>query len=54
VFDLIQSFLNYFILLELSLIDSSNLKKNQLLDDFFGCKNRICHHELKLSAENNG
>ena len=39
---------------EMALVNSHNLLQKQLLNVFFGCKNRVCHHNFKLDAENNG
>ena len=51
---LIKCFLNYVIFSESFLVNSHNLLQKQLLNVFFGCKNRVCHHNFKLDAENNG
>ena len=52
--NLIKSFLNYVIFSESFLVNSHNLLQKQLLNVFFGCKNRVCHHNFKLDAESNG
>ena len=49
-----EMFLNYVIFSALFLVNSHNLFQKQLLNVFFGCKNRVCHHNFKLDAENNG